>query len=402
MSSKSLYKNLIKYYINQNIQPLSDKILNIAVLCIPCNGFGDIVLCSKIAKLLQKWYNANVFILTTTPEKFKLIDIASHIKMVHLGCGNNCSCRKFGYLKTPNRKRYDMFLVAPLTYDYEADYQDIRKLIPSSTIYNTYFITEYNHRIKSDITLGIGKNYDGIIIDKFSHIGNKLLDTNYLYVYIAESGNWKRCASSFIKMCVKKYSKLKSLSLVCPKFIGHLVESRKDIQYHIKKYFKTITFGINNIKDNSFCIIDDLFPMDYSRNINMMVNSLPDILLTGDQSISDLFSYSNNHLLWYQTLPWKKRLAINMSRELNNNLRLVTTSCGVISDTRTPNQKLIEDFKFNNSFKNKGKKKLDAMIRFIQDIKLWKNYIYIASSNRTYIKKLSLLKSNFPLVFKSQ
>ena len=50
----------------------------IAIVSIPCGGFGDIVFATKLFEYAKKWYrNSNVKIVTTTPEMFKTIGINS-------------------------------------------------------------------------------------------------------------------------------------------------------------------------------------------------------------------------------------------------------------------------------------------------------------------------------------
>ena len=73
-------------------------------------------------------------------------------------------------------------------------------------------------------------------------------------------------------------------------------------------------------------------------------------LLTGDQSVTDGIAYSNlNKIIWYQVCPWKKDLATELSKEINNKyLDNFRTSCGTLKGIHIhpENKKLIKNYDF--------------------------------------------------------
>ena len=52
--------------------------------------------------------------------------------------------------------------------------------------------------------------------------------------------------------------------------------------------------------------------------ISLMKNSIKDILVTGDQSLTDIISCCRGKQVWYQIAPWKHGLARNLEKHLPN------------------------------------------------------------------------------------
>lgn len=44
--------------------------LNIALICHPCYGFGDIIFALKIYRFMKEWYNIDCTMITTKPTPF--------------------------------------------------------------------------------------------------------------------------------------------------------------------------------------------------------------------------------------------------------------------------------------------------------------------------------------------
>ena len=84
VKSKKYYEDL--YEIPWSLEegnPVSKQTkLRIALINIPCGGFGDIIVCQTFYEYLKQWYpQHNVTICSTTPYKFKQL-------------GYNCNTRK--------------------------------------------------------------------------------------------------------------------------------------------------------------------------------------------------------------------------------------------------------------------------------------------------------------------
>ena len=87
--------------------------------------------------------------------------------------------------------------------------------------------------------------------------------------------------------------------------------------------------------DNNSCLTfrGDILPQPREIFISLMKDVLEDgLLVTGDQSLTDVFSCCRmNKKVWYQIAPWKKGLANNLSKHLpNNNYSTFKTSCGTL------------------------------------------------------------------------
>ena len=92
-----------------------------------------------------------------------------------------------------------------------------------------------------------------------------------------------------------------------------------------------------------------------------MKDSIRDILVTGDQSLTDILSCCKRKKVWYQIAPWKQGLARNLHKHLPNKYYgSFKTSCGTIKyvnldiDWKT--------FMKNYDFRIQGKKRIDAIL----------------------------------------
>ena len=71
---EDLYDIPRNLFLNKKIKNLHSKNMNIALLNVPCGGFGDVIICKTFYDYLTKWYpNANIYICTNDIEKFKII-----------------------------------------------------------------------------------------------------------------------------------------------------------------------------------------------------------------------------------------------------------------------------------------------------------------------------------------
>ena len=92
-----------------------------------------------------------------------------------------------------------------------------------------------------------------------------------------------------------------------------------------------------------------------------MKDSFRDILVTGDQSLTDILSCCKRKRVWYQIAPWKQGLAWNLHKHLPNKYYgSFKTSCGTIKHIN-----LDIDWKLfmkNYDFRIQGKKRMDAIL----------------------------------------
>jgi hypothetical protein len=102
--------------------------------------------------------------------------------------------------------------------------------------------------------------------------------------------------------------------------------------------------------------------------VDLMANSIKDILLTGDQSITDAISCCYKKNIFYQIAPWKRDLAKNLSKEMPNvYLKSEKTSCGTLKAIKYNSN--YEKFRNKWDFRTRGKPKMDAIVLSILAIK---------------------------------
>jgi hypothetical protein len=223
----------------------------------------------------------------------------------------------------------------------------------------------------------------------FTHTGKtskiKSLKNPYVVVYIARDvARSDTCFLQFVEMVCKKYSqKVKKFDIVVPPWIGTDIENNIDgigdkVFKIISKYFDQ---GMVKMKDHSFEIFEpleknnlltfraDILPLPYDSMKNLFYYSLKDILVTGDQSITDVLSCCwKNKLPMYQIVPWKKDFSKELAKHLPQKfLKYIRTSCG---NTKAINYNpSFAKFMKKWDFRKLAKPKLDAILAFTRDCK---------------------------------
>ena len=176
-------------------------------------------------------------------------------------------------------------------------------------------------------------------MNDFKYKQQTLIKKPYALVYIQPSPEWgvhsKSCFLSYIEMVCKNYHKKHSkFQVVIPQWIDEEVfengNFRGKIIKVVKNYYDSIYFinegggrGAGPIydKENSKSRITfraDILPQKREIFISLMKDSIRDILVTGDQSLTDILSCCKKKRVWYQIAPWKKGLAQNLEKHLPN------------------------------------------------------------------------------------
>ena len=366
---KMFYQN--KPLVYNNI----GKKLKILILNSPCFGFGDIVFCIKISNFLKEWYNADVTIATTDPKSFKKLGAENVIDLISRNKGTQC--RRFRLLSpAKNIPKQDLIFVAPVQSDYSPSLQDVKALIPYSNKYNTIFFSEYNSyddNDEFDFPMGVGEDKYGLLFTRYSKTKRlKELKNPYAFAYIAESiDDAEKCFIAFLEMvCAKYYKKHKKLDIVIPDSIYYFLDDyEKDILKRIKKYYPNVYIKTKDSEDiisegegkNQLTFRVDILPVPYKEIQGIMEHSLKDILLTGDQSITDALSCCSDKNIFYQIAPWKEDFGYNLSKELPNKyLENVKTSCGTMNALKYKSN--YKKFIRNWDFETLAKTKMDAII----------------------------------------
>ena len=374
------------------INSFSDRIKNtkkisILILNAPCQGFGDVIFAFKLKRYLNEWYPfAKIKIASTKSDNF--LSIGENPKdLIQLSStSRELQCRRFSRLWMNNKSKFDLIFVAPLQADYDPSYKDINTLIPYSNSMNTFFFSEYNdtNSKKIDFHTGVGpkkyglmftKIYSSILNDKTFLKSVGLKKNKFALCYIANTiVNMRKCYQSFFEMICNKYiSKKKSsiFSIVIPE---SLINDIKESQRTLKKLFKYVSTIVlvtkkdeekiedSRIKNNNTLYLRaDILPVKNNEMITLIHNSVTDILVTGDQSITDVLSCCPKKNIWYQIAPWKesfgRQLAINMPQKY---LKQKKTSCGTLQAIGMKSN--YKDFVKKYDFRRLAKPKMNRII----------------------------------------
>jgi len=360
--------------------------LKILLLNSPCNGNGDIVFCIKISNYFKEWYNCKITIATTQIKILKKIGGIDNNR-VHLielkgNSENYMMCRRFGRLRFSKQLPIqDLIFVTPLNLDMNINYSDIKELLNYSTKKNTFFFSEYNDILdkKFQLPTGIGDNRLGLLLTN-PKIKGKItsLKNKYVVIYVVNSDSHvKKCCNSFIEMVCSKYSKLhEKFDIVVPQWFNNVFITEKLI-YIISKYFTKVVLhykvGTETKKDilyyeneplneNVLNIRADILPLTNNNMLKLYKNSEEDILVTGDQSLTDVLSCCYTKNIFYQIVPWKKDFAIYLSKLMPNKyIKSPKTSCGSLVAIKYKKHDY-EKFISKWDFRVLGKKVLDDIV----------------------------------------
>jgi len=177
-------------------------------------------------------------------------------------------------------------------------------------------------------------------------------------------------------MIGKKYSKVHPFfQVVVPPWIAQSLSESSNFKYNFKKiikdYYPNVWIVNNEGQDsfiegtgNSLIIRGDILPKPRPIFISLINDSVEDVLVTGDQSITDgLSCCSDKKKIWYQIAPWKQDLATELAKAIPDaNLKTFKTSCGAMKGIHKSIDytKLIKKY----DFRILGRKRMDALINF--------------------------------------
>lgn len=382
--------------------------ISIAILNTPCHGFGDLIFVHKLANYLINWYNCKVDIYTTLYDKLKLLDPKSRYSVYSLNNSKNVQCRQLKYLKKIYKK-YDLYFVAPVPTEFTPNIYDVKSICKSANLFNTYFFSEYNHPeyTKFDFPTGVSKKRCGLLLTSPCISKTPVLKGKYALCYISDNVSLAlKCFLSFLELIVNKYKEIDKLQIVVPKWIVDELLTKPYKLKEINKKYQIIQINgnkkfihENNISNNKTLIFrGDIFPVDNSTMLNLMKYSLDDILLTGDQSITDVLSCCSNKNIFYQIASWKESLGKQLGKMLPNKYLLSKkTSCGTLQAIKYDSdyRKFLERYDFRKISKNK----LNGIINLAISLKdsnsyILKKYIDYTMKSRKLKTLLNKIKHN--------
>lgn len=349
--------------------------VSILILNAPCSGFGDLIFAMKLASYLKRWYNATIAI--ATPYLEGLIKLGmSPDEGIKLDPGRIVQCRRFARLKIPSDlPRYDLIFVAPMQADFYPDLADVRKIIPYANKLNTFFFSEYNDFTDKgfDFDTGIGENRLGLLLTDTSSVKGRSDKIKGLYAlaYIASPSavtNANKCLIAFIEMISAKY-KHSSFQIIVPPWVDEWIPVlSKKLVKRIDSHYSSIVFRgkdeetvLRQEGGNTLILRGDIFPVQNVEMLKLMKYSVKDILLTGDQSLTDCLSHCPRKTIFYQIAPWKWILGKELAKEMpNENLKRVKTSCGCLECFSCSSD--YKNFINHWDFRKLAKPKLDAIV----------------------------------------
>jgi len=394
------------------------KNVRILILNATCNGFGDVVFAKKISDYLKKWYSADVTIATTDPKSFISIgvkkkvvrlkikrDRASYTKHFLDHTEPDESCRRFKTLKLPKLPKFDLIFVSPIVANFEVSLRDVKYIIPYATKTNTFFFSEYNdkNRGDTDFPTGIGNKRMGLLFtDQPSMSRYRKLKNPYVMTYIASQEvvpAASKCMMSFIQMVAKKYSTQHiKLDVVIPDWVGD-----EDYWYYfeenlhkLRKYYPKIFYkGAGKKKelmvDNTgkkskrqykgleLTLRADIYPVPNKTMTTLLRHRLDDVLVTGDQSITDVLSCCKTKNIFYQIVEWKKGFASNLAQLLPNKYLLKkSTACGTLTAIKYKSSYM--DFTKEWDFRINARPKLNGIILAAKAQKEYEDFSILAKN----------------------
>jgi len=375
-----------------------DSKISVALINIPCGGFGDVVNCKTFSDYLKEWYpSMKVKICTSAINKFKSLGIKTgdllELKAIQKN-DDGSECQPFDNLKFVKKTpHFDLMIVVPMINE-AFKYKTLQKLWPKATNFNSFAVSEYNGEYGPyAFPTGVGSDQLGLMLTNMEIKKHNFIERPYALAYTAGHDRGQgvlthtnTCIMSFIEMICKKYNRHRKFQLIIPPWfcspekeyeISLLTSPQLKTRYNniVKKYFnssylitkdgKTIKLFEDGIKNNKIFILrGDILPKQRPDFISLIKYSVEDVLLTGDQSITDGISYSPmNKKIWYQISPWKKDFIHEVSNQIPNKyLDNFRTSCGTLKSIRVTldNRNLIK----KHDFRKKGKKRMNSILKF--------------------------------------
>jgi hypothetical protein len=375
--------------------------ITILIINTPCNGFGDIVFAWKLAKILRHMYNARVKIASTQAKG--LIQLGEDAANVYrLATSANSSdthkgsiqCRRHAKLKMfdiegsmqLDTSIYDLYFDAPIMADFEPDLAGLRRLVPNATPFNTFFMSEYNDVLTKgfDFNTGVGNGRDGILLlpPALFEVATKQDVTalvephkygSYALAYIGATQSWERCVSAFTNMITHKHQ-LRKFQIVCPGFVAEYLLTPSVARRVFSKHYQQVVFLLKNDESETIdfpsCpgaggtlyIRGDVLPVNNKVMMGLIRYSVRDILITGDQSLTDVLSCCKTKNIFYQIAPWKANLGHQLAKLMPQEYyEKKRTSCGTLEAIKYSSD--YANFVRDNSFMKMAKPKLDGIIR---------------------------------------
>ena len=379
---EDLYDIFWKIHENDKIKKEHYSNISIGLFNTPCGGFGDIIVCKTFYDYLSQWYpEAKISICTTASNKYKDLGIDGNIYKLSEKekDKSDTECIDYSKLVLKKKIKFDIMIAIPII-NKSFEIKQFRKLIPYANVFNTFSVSEYNGEFPPyTFPIGVGEDNLGLLFNDFKYSQQKIIKKPYAMVYIQPSPEWgvhsNFCFISYLEMICKKYrDKHSFFQIVIPEWISEEIMYNYDFKRKVinicNKHYDNISIVSKTesiflegelSKRSSLVFRADILPQKREIFISLMKDSVNDILVTGDQSLSDIISCCNYKKVWYQIAPWKKGLAENLSKHLPNKYYgTFKTSCGTLKGIDTKIDWI--NFMKNYDFRINGRKRMDSIL----------------------------------------
>lgn len=354
-------------------------------------GFGDLIFTLKLYNIFKEWYDYEPYIVSPTPEKF-LSNGIKKSKVLHLKIPKSQQDDAHEYIENSKsipivdmsgetiKYEFDIIFVTPVTMDsWEKNVHHFESIFPYITSDILYRFSAYDHGgMRYEIPLGLGEDRYGIFITK-PETQKRMIKNPYIMTHISNinwtesEGDYKVCLSKFIKLMVKKYYKKEPvLDIVISKsIINDFERTDKEmfdkLKEYIRKYYKKVRIiktDNDELLEEGLNIRSDLPVLPHNKFAGLFKHALPDVLGTGNQTISDVVSCCKNFNIYYQTLPWEVNFAKNLGRILRKNyLKARVSACGRYGDKKMLEMKTdLSIIRNEYNFAKKGKGIMDKIM----------------------------------------
>ncbi len=420
MDKITKHEKLLREYSDPDVKVNARVNVNVNVrimlICVVCGGFGDVIFASKIWKFLKEFKNVEATIATNNIEAFIGLgtpkEALVRIKIKNSSKGFSCKAGIYSNIILDSDTDTDLVFVTPVTSGtgMSGIYEDISSLFSNKHVYdryNIYLFSEYNDilsKIDFDFPTGIGNGKCGILINN-SDIGERLDWTPHPYILmyisyttsIPDPSSYVQCLHNFITMICRKYD-YNRLDIFIPQKIyfmfGHyLTKICENVNLEIFSIQKDKSLKLHvfpsKVNSGKSIRLVPLKAIKYESMQRLIKHSLKDILVTGDQSLSDVLSCCTDKIIWYQYFPWKRDLISNISEYIPS----IKFSCGYIEYDKLDMADMNKfDLLIKWDLKTNIKKKLDSILRVTRLYKSGDDYVkeYI-DSDRSRVEESQIV-----------
>lgn len=273
----------------------------------PAGGMGDVILGLKYKQYLEHLYDVKINILTTYPDLFRVLGYKGPLyEMAEYECDAG------GPVPFPSA---DIALEAPMIIGEDLDIERSRGC--GAEVDHIGFMAEYQSPT-GDIRPGVGPDYDGLLFDitpisvpfpVWTHLGPYFV----MYQDEANYDGW----IPFILMLVSKY-KYNQLNIIMRRMDfeeawAMASQKLRDLlpDWNLVRILPgQVTKPIQTTPFSRHIIFrEDILPVPRPYFLSLLQQSQPDLLVTGDVSLTDALQYTSKKVIWYDAPSYKIELA---------------------------------------------------------------------------------------------